>query len=103
MHLSNPPRIIKPGEIFRAYANEIPLQFRDVVQPIDAVVEGPPATTDKTSPLPPLPKVVNPVYSMQPRGKSKLLYDIVDANGKRVNEAPMAKAAAEQMIMDLAR
>jgi hypothetical protein len=46
---------------------------------------------------------VKSVYEIQPRGKSKSLFDVVDGNGKVLNEAPLAKALAEKLVNDLAK
>jgi hypothetical protein len=45
--------------------------------------------------------VVKPVYTLQPHGKSLFLFDIVDANGKVLNEKSLKKEVAEKLIEDL--
>lgn len=86
-------RMIKPGQTFRAKLEEIPLAFRDLVIPLESIEEKP------TSPL----EVVKPVYTLKPRGKSKSLFDVVDGNGKVLNEKALQKNVAENLIEDLLR
>ena len=54
-------RIIKPGQVFRAKADEIPQSFRDVVVPLQEI-------PGQKSPAPPEHEVVEPVYTAKPRG-----------------------------------
>jgi hypothetical protein len=85
---------IKPGEIFRAFQYEIPQQFRDIIIPLDAAI-----------PVSPEPKIVpsKTTYKVQPRGKSKSMFDVVDSQGKLINDKskPLAKEVAEQLVKDL--
>jgi hypothetical protein len=90
LRLSN--RIIKPGEKFRAFPDEIPTAFRDVVLPLEDIPE-----TGDAKPV----NVVKTEYKLQPRGDSKLWYDVVDKNGKVLNEKGMKKETAEKLIQDL--
>ena len=86
-------KIIKPGQTFRASVDEIPKSFRDLVIPLEKIVEK------GEEPI----VVVNTVYSMQPRGKSKSLFDIVDGNGKVLNEKALNKETAQKLIEDLSK
>lgn len=85
-------RIIKPGETFLARPEEIPVGFRDVVIAQEA---------EKNVAKPII--VAKPVYTLQPRGKSKSLFDVVDAQGKVLNEKALSKEDAQGLIDDLAK
>jgi hypothetical protein len=87
-----PNRIIKPGEKFRAHPDEIPKEHRDVVLPLEGIPE-----TGDARPV----NVVKSEYKLQSRGDSKLWYDVVDKNGKVLNEKGMKKETAEKLIQDL--
>ena len=89
-------RIIKPGETFRASLNELPKSFRDVIIAQQEI----PGTLKK--PAAPVHKVVEPVYTVQARGKGGW-YDVVDANGKALNEKALKKEVAEKLVKDLAK
>jgi len=84
-------RIIKPGEVFRALPSEVPLAFRDTIIPLDGTqkVEEEKIVVSKVT------------YEVKPRGKSKSLFDVVDRQGKRMNEAPLSKVVADQFKKDL--
>ncbi len=88
-------RIIKPNEKFQAYEHEIPKSFRDVIIPLQTI----PSTTK--SPAPEV-KGVDPVYTVKARGKGGW-YDVVDANGKVLNEKALKKEVAEKLVQDLAK
>lgn len=85
-------RLIKPGQVFTARVDQIPKSFRDVCVPLDSIPE-PPA---------PEPIEVKPsAYTVKARGDSKLWFDVVDSNGKVINEKALKKEAAEQFAKDL--
>ena len=89
-------RIIKPGETFKAAANEIPTGFRDVVIPLDSIpgeapIPGKPAPVIKAD-------VVE--YKLKSRGSGGW-FDVVDINGKVLNEKALKKDVAEKLIADL--
>lgn len=91
-------RLIKPNEIFYAYPSEIPKAFRDTVVPLDG---EPPQVDPAEAPLP--APAAKSTYTIQPRGKSKTWFDIVDSQGKVVNEKALSRAFAEQFKRDLER
>ena len=94
-------RIIKPGQVFMAFPSEIPKSFRDVVIAVDQDFKFEENKNKKESP-PPSPIVVNlPKYSVQSHGKSLYLYDVVDAQGKILNEKSLKKEIAEKFVEDL--
>jgi hypothetical protein len=87
-------QLIRPNMKFRAAPNEIPLAFRDLVVPLEDYVDPETAPDPlKTAP------VVN--YFIQPKGKSKFLFDVVDGSGKAINEKGLTKEIAENLLNDL--
>jgi hypothetical protein len=82
-------RIIKPNEIFEANEAEIPLAFRDLI-----VLAGP-------IPEPPALEVAPGGYSVMSRGPG--WYDVVDAQGKVVNEGALRQADAQKLLEDLSK
>ena len=100
-------RIIKPGEIFTAYKDDIPKGFRDLVIALDTNVVW---EEKKQNPVITPADVVKPIYSVQYHGGSKTWYDVVSQTGvdekgepilKILNEKGMKKEAAEKLIEDL--
>lgn len=91
--------IIKPGERFKARPSDIPKGMRDVVLPLGKVVEAP---SPETAPPPPGAK---PIYTAQSSEKrvikqhkqSRLLWNVFEGE-KQINDKPMAKADAEEII-----
>lgn len=95
-------RIIKPGQVFEAFAEDIPMQFRNVVVPFEAAgqIWGTEATVKNETPI--LTKdAIKPVYTLQSRGINGLWWNIVDAQGKVLNEKALKKEVAEKLIEDL--
>lgn len=88
-------RIIKPNEMFTALPEEIPMAFRDNIIPLEQF--------KNESLEPPKLEAVKSVYKVVPRGKSKSLFDIIDSQGKLVNDKskPLPKSIAEQFVRDL--
>jgi len=93
-------RIIKPGQEFDALPSEISPAFRNMVIPVGGTVNWKDA---KLAPAPvPTPKEVVPLaYTIQPHGKSALWYDVVDGQGKVLNEKSLKKEVAEKLLADL--
>lgn len=85
-------RIIKPGEKFKARVDEIPPAFRDVVIPLQDI---------KETPAPEMISKKEPTYHLEPKGESKTLFNVVDTEGKVLNEKGLKKEVAEQFIVDL--
>lgn len=92
-------RIIKPGQTFTAWPDEIKPAFRSLVIPVSGDASFDDAKAKEVSPT----AGVKPVYKIQPHGKSLFLFDIVDANGKVLNEKSLKKEVAEKLIADLER
>ena len=92
-------RIIKPGQVFEAWPDEISPAFRNMVIPQSGDAsfrEDAPKGVSVVS-------GVKPVYTLQPHGKSLFLFDIVDGAGKILNEKSLKKEVAEKLIQDLQR
>jgi len=88
-------RIIKPGQKFKATAEEIPKAFRDVVIALEDI--------PGTMKVPPPPEnVVEPVFTIRSRGSGGW-YDVTDANGKALNEKALKKEIAEKLVKDLSK
>ena len=83
-------KIIKPGEVFSALPSQIPEGFRDVVVPVDDLPEEVVMT----------PKVAEIEYTLKSRGQGGW-YDVVDSNGKIVNDKALKLTDANQLISDL--
>lgn len=81
-------RIIKPNQVFWAAPEDIPKAFRDVVIPLT-----------KVPPPDPVPEAVAPQYEIQ--SHSPGWYDIVDGQGKVVNERALRRAEADDMLAAL--
>lgn len=97
-------RIIKPGQVFLATINEIPIAFRDTLKLVDEIKGG--ATPEqrveqeeKKQLADANAKVVQ--YEIKPRGKSTYLFDVVGTNGKVVNEKGLKKPDAEALKASL--
>ncbi len=80
-------RIIKPGQRFNARLDEIPEGFRDVIIPLDKL----PVEVEENV-------VATPAeYKLKQRGTSTW-YDVVDGNGKVLNEKAMRRTDALELI-----
>lgn len=86
-------RFIKPGETFLARPDEIPQGVRDVVVPLQAL----PATASAVQ----VKRTKKSVWEVQPRGKSKSQFDVVNEAGKKMNEDVLTKEKAELLANDL--
>ena len=83
-------RIIKPGEVFSAYPEEIPEGFRDTVilQPGQKLPEEVMVEATKSE------------YECKKRETGNW-YDVFDANGKQVNTKAMTRVKALELIAGL--
>jgi hypothetical protein len=82
-------RIIKPGEKFLAHPDQISQAFRDVIVPIQRNLEDQ------------VPVKVNiPKYEIQPN-EEEGFFDIVNEEGKILNEKPLEETVAKQLLEDL--
>ena len=83
-------KIIKPNERFQALPEEISESFRDVIIPLEDI---PTASEEKISGK-------SPKYSLEST-KRNGFYNIVDEQGKKINQKALNKADATQLIEDL--
>jgi len=90
-------QIIKPNQKFKAKASEISMNFRDVVIPLESI---PGVVTAPNVPDPDI-KAVEVEYKAVER-KTKGWFDVVDKNGKVLNEKALKKDVAEKLVKDLA-
>ena len=96
-----PNRIIKPGQLFSAREDEIPKSFLNSLQKIGLSDE----VSVTTKPVKEVQKVavevkpVDPQFSIHHR--SGQWYDIVDKEGKRLNEKALQKEEAERLLKQL--
>lgn len=101
-------KIIKPGEVFSASLEDIPDSFRDVLRLVPPEVKV--ASEIKPTPKPVVnPTPVEPVveektptvleYSVVTRSAG--YFDVVDKNGKVVNEKALRAAAAAELVESL--
>lgn len=91
LHLNG--KVIKPNQVFSARPSQIPKAFRDVCLALDEI--------KVVEPLPIPISVVKTTYTVVPRGKSRSLFDVVDGNGKVLNEKVLTRDVAEQLVRDL--
>ena len=84
-------KIIKPGQTFRAHPDAIPEAFKDLIIPLEKVIakDEPPIVVNKAT------------YNIVSRGKSKTWFDVVDGNGKILNEKALSKETAQKLIDDI--
>jgi hypothetical protein len=85
-------QIIKPGERFSAFPEEIPQAFRDVIIPLGDLPAQVSSVKIKAEPL---------VYTLHPTEDNGETFDILDSKGKKINELPLDKETAESLIKDL--
>jgi len=92
-------RIIKPNETFFAFEEDIPKAFRNLCIKLS---DGIPKKVVPPTIAPVKSKGKIPTYSKQliEEGDEEL-YNIVNEKGKVINEAPLSKEDAEQLIIDL--
>ena len=93
-------RIIKPGETFLAYPEEISNAFRKLVEPVDGSVVWD-TKKDEAPPVYPITKVsytVEPSAKIEPRGKNNLWWNVVDKDGNVLNEKALKKEDAEAQV-----
>lgn len=89
--------IYRPGEIFWAHPNEISLQFRDLIKPVDGTVE------ELTSVIPVNEElVIKPAFTKKKREDSSF-WDIFDGEGKQVNEKALRSEQADDYLESLAK
>jgi hypothetical protein len=98
-------KIIKPGEVFIAKEHEIPENFRDVIKPLDTVVQTIPVETPKAKvKVEVVEEVVEKAialdYSIRARSGGGY-YDVVDGDGKQQNEKALREGPAKELLQTL--
>lgn len=91
--------IIKPNQKFVAAPSEIPKAFRDLLIPLEDL----PPREEVDTPAPVPKKVIQPSFTIRPRGNSKTWFDIINSEGKVLNEKALKKDDAEAFINDLTK
>ena len=91
-------RIIKPGQVFVAAPEDIPKAFRDLVVSVSGSFDF----EKKEKEIPPVIGV-KPIYTLALKGASQFLYNVIDAQGKVLNEKGLKKEVAEKLIADLSK
>lgn len=86
-------KMIKAGQTFTARLDEIPEGFRDVVVPVDGT-ELKEAENDFDN-----VDIAKLTYTISPRGGN--WYDVLDSDGKVMNDKSLRKDAAEALISSL--
>lgn len=85
-------RIIKPGQTFWARPEDIPVAFADSIRPLNPAEEE--ALAEEK-----LESLVEAEYKLIHRGAGK--YNVIDAEEKVVNENPLTKDEAEELLSSL--
>lgn len=79
---------VKPNEVFRAYPSEIPPAFRDLFE----LLEGDENAVERVITAP-----SKFVIGVREDG----LFDVVDPDGKCINDVPLGKEDAEKLLLAL--
>lgn len=96
-------RIIKPGQIFEEDPKNIPPAWKKFVLPLSGAEVETWSASIKSPNQAPVIEGKKPTYKLAPHGKSLYLFDIVDEQGKVLNEKSLKKEVAEKLIEDLQR
>jgi len=91
-------RYIKPNQKFTAYEEEIPTGFRDTVILLGEVEDAVEVKTPKSKEAPVKPAVPDAPPKYEVKQRSVGYYNVVDQDGKIVNEKALRKAAAEALV-----
>lgn len=86
-------RIMKPGQVFSAFEKDLPEELKLMIVEVDV---APPVIQPEVQEAP--PHVIT--YRIKER-KGGAYYDVVDSNGKKVNEKQLSKEEADELIKKL--
>ena len=86
-------RIIKPGEIFEAALEDLPKAFMDTLVCQDAEGLNKVETAVKKEAL-----VIENLYKLVKSKTEKGLWNVVGDNGKPINDVPLEKGSAEELL-----
>ncbi len=90
-------KMIKPGQIFEAFPEDIPPAFKNTIMPLSGTIDWELAKKEESSQVKVKPQdVVKPLYKVVPHGKSPLWWDIVTETGKDENGEPIYKVLNEK-------
>lgn len=89
-------KIIKPGEIFLAHAEDLPKAFMDSLVCLDPIeVQKEKKAVQEKVVAPPV------LYKLEKDTKSKSHWNVVNEEGKPINETPLEKEHAEALLTSL--
>jgi len=92
-------RYVRSGEIFEARVEDIPEAFRDTVIPLNPVLLKE-AVEKKEEEILEIVKKTSNNYSIRPRATGTWV-DVVDMNGKKINEKALKLSDAEGLLKKL--
>ena len=81
-------RIIKPGQIFEAFKEELPAAFLDTLEEVEPEIGKPKVPETKK-------------MQFSKKQAEDDLWNIVDANGRILNEVPMSEEEADELLKEL--
>jgi len=105
-------KMIKPGQIFEAFPEDIPEAFRNLLIPISGETNWEKQKEKASNIVVEKEKVVKPVYKLAQHGKGPLWWDIVTETGKDaegnpiykvLNEKALKKEVAQGLLEDMQR
>jgi len=85
--------LIKPNQIFKAYARDIPRAFRDCIIPMEG------GTYEETNIVEEIKTDGKPIFKIEPKGRG--WFNIVNADGKVINEKALRDDEAKEMLKEL--
>ena len=88
-------KIIKPNEKFKASSSEIPKAFRNVIIPLEEIPKN-------SQPSKVIVQGKLPTYTLKPKERDGW-FNIVNEQGKAINEKPLKENDAVQLLNDLNR
>lgn len=89
-------RIIKPGEVFEANLEDLPKAFMDTLVCLDKEGLKKAEIAVKKETL-----VIENLFKLVKSKVSKSHWDVVGDNGKPINESPLEKGSAEELLLAL--
>ncbi len=83
-------RVIQREETFMARPSEVPKAFRDIIKPMEPIVEQEPFV-----------EAVDSAFTLRARPGGSGLFDIVAGGGKVINERPLTEDDAKEIMAKL--
>lgn len=81
-------RKVKPNEVFTAYPSEIPEAFKDLFELVEGNADA-------------IERVITSPSKFSIGTREDGLFDVVDMDGKSINDEPMAEEDADKLLMAL--